>query len=283
MTQSLAQLPTAAAGQFSREQVDLIKQTVAQGTSDLELQLFLEVCKSSGLNPFQRQVYAIMRQESYKDENDQWKKRSRMTIQTGIDGYRLIAARTGQHIGSSEPEYGPEEKGNPTWARVKVKRATSSGHIAEFAATCRWREYAQTNQKGEPTAMWAKMPYLMLGKVAESLALRKAFPAELSGVYTAEEMAQADDVTTVEATPTPANPDSRQLNQKQRDQLTERLEGLGLKDIPGFIVWALDRPDATLETITLGDAFVITQEAKAQKNVALKEVETTEAEFAPAV
>ena len=185
-------LATTAPGDFTREQVDLIKRTVADGTSDDELALFLEVCRSTGLNPFQKQIYAIMR-EVWNPRTRQ--REPRMTIQTGIDGYRLIAARTGQHVGTSDIEYGPVETDGPAWARVTVYRSVA-GERAAFTATARWEEYAQrkrgqNGQPGDLTEMWARMGHTMLGKCAESLALRRAFPAELSGVYTREEMAQA--------------------------------------------------------------------------------------------
>lgn len=177
------------------EKLELLKRTFAAGTSDDDFALFVEVAKATGLSPLQRQVYAIMR-ETW---NPATKRREpKMTIQTGIDGYRLIAARTGRHAGTTDAEYGPDAtRGtftHPTWARVTVLKLLPNGQTAEFTATARWSEYAQTNREGDPTGQWGKMPYLMLGKCAEALALRKAFPAELSGVYTAEEMSQADSI-----------------------------------------------------------------------------------------
>jgi phage recombination protein Bet len=143
------------------------------GCSDDELALFLYTCKRTGLDPLARQIYAI-------------KRSNKMTIQTGIDGYRLIADRTGKLAGISDYVFDSEEGKFPPKATVTVKKLLPDGQIAEFTATARWGEY------NAGTSTWQKMPFLMLGKCAEALALRKAFPADLSGVYTAEEMAQAD-------------------------------------------------------------------------------------------
>jgi len=127
----------------------------------------------TGLDPLARQIYAV-------------KRSGRMTIQTGIDGYRLIADRTNKLAGISDYMYDSESEKNPGKATVTVKKVVEGGILAEFTATARWGEY----NAGGP--MWGNMPFLMLGKCAEALALRKAFPADLSGVYTAEEMDQAN-------------------------------------------------------------------------------------------
>ena len=156
-------------------QVDLIKSQIAKGATDDELKLFLHVADKSGLDPLSRQIYFI-------------KRSGKMTIQTGIDGFRAVADRTGQYVGSSDPVF--EENGEiPSKATVTVNKVVG-GVVGNFTATARWEEYYPGKSQG---FMWDKMPHTMLGKCAEALALRKAFPAQLSGLYTGDEMDQAGD------------------------------------------------------------------------------------------
>ena len=155
-------------------QVDLIKSQIAKGATDDELKLFLHVADKSGLDPLSRQIYFI-------------KRSGKMTIQTGIDGFRAVADRTGQYVGSSDPVF--EENGEiPSKATVTVNKVVG-GIVGNFTATARWEEYYPGKSQG---FMWNKMPHTMLGKCAEALALRKAFPAQLSGLYTDHEMDQAN-------------------------------------------------------------------------------------------
>jgi len=158
---------------FTREQIDLIKQTVAKETTDNELALFLYTAKRTGLDPLVRQIHAV-------------KRSGKMSIQVGIDGFRLVAQRTGCHAGTDDPVYEIGKDGLPVKASVTVYRIVN-GQRCPFTATARWSEYFPGEAQG---FMWKKMPFLMLGKCAEGLALRKAFPAELSGVYAPEEMEQ---------------------------------------------------------------------------------------------
>ena len=115
-----------------------------------------------------------------------------MTIQTGIDGYRLIAERTGKYSPGKAPTYVYNENGTLVSSTAYIKKMTSDGVWHEISAEAFYAEYVGTKKDGSPNTMWATKPHIMLSKCAEALALRKAFPSELSGVYTKEEMDQAD-------------------------------------------------------------------------------------------
>ena len=172
---------------FTEDQVDLIKRTICNGATDDELKLFIHVAKKSKLDPFAKQIHAVKR---FSKKTGTFI----MAIQVGIDGYRLIAHRTGLCAGISDPvfSYKQDKNGRPCRqidsATVMVKKIVANT-VCEFTATAYWDEYYPGEKLGY---MWLQRPKGQLGKCAEALALRKAFPNELSGLYTHEEMEKAD-------------------------------------------------------------------------------------------
>jgi phage recombination protein Bet len=163
---------------WDSSQVNIIKNQIAKGCSDGELQLFAQICTKTGLDPFSRQIYAISRG-------------GKMTVQTSIDGFRTIAARSGLYGGSMTEWCGDDGVWHDVWLSSKPPAAAKTtvwrlGSTHPFTGVARYGAYQQGN------SMWSKMPDVMTGKVSEALALRKAFPAELSGIYSGDEMDQAD-------------------------------------------------------------------------------------------
>jgi len=214
MTMALARIAQATG--YELNQIELVKDTIARGASDDELMLFLHLARRSGLDPFSRQIYLIERRQQV---DGQWK--TARQPQTGIDGLRLIADRTDRYAPGREPSYTYDAAGALLTATAYVKKYVRDVWH-EVAATAHYDEYVQRKRDGQPNQMWAEKPHIMLAKCAEALALRRAFPAEMSGLYTADEIRSGVDELT--AAPS-ANPITGEIvdtpERATREQLSE--------------------------------------------------------------
>lgn len=194
---------------WNNAQMAALQQLGVQGASNADLAVFLHQCQRTGLDPFSKQIYMINRRSK---ENGAWT--VKQTIQVGIDGFRLIARRAADrlHETFSEPETlwcGEDGIWRDVWtaptppaaAKVTIRRGEGT-----FTGVALYKEYVGTRYdkaagQQVPNSMWQTKPVTMIAKCAEALALRKAFPQDLSGLYTPDEMQQADNagMETIEA------------------------------------------------------------------------------------
>lgn len=174
-----------------RRKLDLVKSTVADELTNEEFDLFVHRANHLQLDPLQRQIYAWIQKENG---------RRKLVFMVGIDGLRLVAHRTKKYVPGTI-EYGRDEDGR-AFATATVNIIGPDGAWHKVSRTAYFNEFAKTYpDTGKPKGNWAKMPRLMLGKCAEALALRTAFPDVMGNVYTPEEMDQASNVEPVHQAP----------------------------------------------------------------------------------
>ncbi len=170
--------------EYIEKNLDLIQNQ--SNLKDSDLKNFLIQCKRTGLDPITKQIYAIPAAGG------------KLNIMASIDGLRLIAERSGAYEGQTPPMWcGPDGKWVDVWLEKVPPKACKMGvHKKNFkealVAIALFDEYAGRDKSGSLTFMWNKMPALMIAKVAESLALRKAFPNEMSGIFAPEEFDQSE-------------------------------------------------------------------------------------------
>lgn len=204
---------------YDPAQLALIRRTVAADTTPDEFNMFIEIAKRAGLDPFRRQLYCLV----YNKDNADKRK---VSFITGIDGFRAVAHRNGDYRpDDDEPAFTTDEAAkdpdtNPhgfVKATVKAfKRHGSEWH--PLVGVAYWSEFAPLKEiwaeppgggRRQPTGRfeldkksnWYRMPHVMLAKCAEAQALRKGWPEDLSGIYSPEEMDAAPmrDITPTDA------------------------------------------------------------------------------------
>lgn len=167
----------------SKEMATLRAMMFPELADDALFDAFLALCKARGLNPWCRQV----RPKIMTDEGGS----RRVELMLSIEGFRLIAHRTGLYAGIDADTFTYDDDGRVTSATSTVYRLVAGARCG-FTAVVRWAEYAGIQGTKDVVAFREAMPHVWLSKCGEAAALRKAFAQELSGIYTPEEMAAVD-------------------------------------------------------------------------------------------
>lgn len=219
---------------YNPAQIKLIKDMFVKGASDDQFNLFVEVCRSTGLDPFRREIYGIIREVYNKDTKS---KEPQLTIVVGIDGFRRRSDETGTYMPDDKPpviEFDPDAvsdlnpKGIVSCTVTLKKFHAPSNMWMPVPATVYWDEYVPTKtiwEDKKPTdkkeignPKWRESPVVMISKCAEAAAHRKGWPAVHAGLYEPTEMdaasMSATDVLDVEAR------EKREVATRSRDSIT---------------------------------------------------------------
>lgn len=254
MSNVVALQPQRSLREYSGSQLSLIKRTVAADCNDLEFDLYMEVARRIGLDPFRKQIYAVVYNKKDADKR-------KMAIITGIDGFRAVAARNRDYRPDDEEpvivydEAAKDPETNPLGivkATVKAYKLSPDNQWHAVVGTAHWDEFAPlkdewawNDEKGkrlptgrvtlDATSNWKKMARVMIVKVAEAQALRRGWPEDLSGVYAPEEMERQ----MIDITP------SAEIEQHEQAQRMARVGGTNTI----AMIWKIGEP---IEAVPVG-------------------------------
>ena len=187
-------------GQLVKLSPNIIRNYLVNGNgnvTDQEVAMFLNLCKFQKLNPFLREAYLI----KYGSQP--------ATIVTGKEAITKRAMRSPNYAGQQAGVVVLTEDGTLEnrigsivledetlvggWAKVFVK-----GYEYPIEITVAFDEYVGRKSSGEINSQWSKRPATMIRKVALVQALREAFPEDLAGMYSTEEMNVDDSILPVD-------------------------------------------------------------------------------------
>lgn len=207
--------PSEYQSSWTPQETALLRQVGIESAEQAELDLFFHVCRRSGLDPFARQIYMIPRETEVKVrvemENGNTRLETRrvvkQSIQTAIDGFRLIgmraAAKAGVKVAHDAAVWAAD---NGEWREVFKGVPAAAKYVLRIddtpvATTVLFDEFAQYSGQGNLTPMWKKSPCNQLSVRAEAACWRKAFPADFAGI----ELEGSDDPTVVDSEGAPVS------------------------------------------------------------------------------
>lgn len=214
---------------------------LSEASSD-EAEQFYETVIRTRLSPDQRQIYVRM-QSSKAKVNHQWVWQKKMLIMVSIDGFRLVAERTGKYAGQETALFSADGKSwteawspkdPPKFAKVGILRHDFKKPLFVVA---KWDTFKQETKDNKLTRFWANMPEVMLSKVAEAQAFRRAFPQELSGLY------EPAEITETESESLPTTP--KIIRQKKEETPVE----LPAPELPNLKITPYDKANKIHETM----------------------------------
>lgn len=213
------------------EKSELIKSLYCKNLTEQETAHFFAICHKRKLNPLTNQIYV-------------WKFGAKMTIIVSIDGLRLIAERTKKYAPGKETVFTYKKDGSLLNATAYVKKQTTDGTWHEVSATAFFDEF---NDSKKDT--WRKMPHVMIAKCAEAQALRKAFPEDLSGMYTKEEMDK--EIEEAEVVPNDEPDTKEDITPEKSAEILSKVLGIpNDDDLLGYISVCIPRLKTTLSDQT---------------------------------